>query len=113
MSASAITAASEGAGSNVWLFVPSGTMPVTCTRSPPMFCTMFVTGETVVATWTRFGSASVPPRDDEQAAPTSANAATTIDDRFIRSERPLGGRRGRIPRREREQAYRLPAIPCN
>ena len=52
MSASSITAASEGAGSNVWLFVPSGTIPVTETRSPPMFWTMFVIGETVVTTWT-------------------------------------------------------------
>src|SRR5215208_7065419 len=47
-SASAITAASEGAGSNVWLFVPSGTIPVTQTWSPPMFCTLFVIGDTVV-----------------------------------------------------------------
>ena len=29
MSADSMTAASEGAGSKVWLFVPSGTMPVT------------------------------------------------------------------------------------
>ena len=51
-SASAIARASDGAGSNVWLFVPSGTMPVTVTSSPPMFWTMFVIGDTVVTTWT-------------------------------------------------------------
>ena len=50
-SASAIACASDGAGSNVWLFVPSGTIPVTSTRSPATFWTMFVIGETVVTTW--------------------------------------------------------------
>ena len=44
MSASSITAASEGAGSNVWLFVPSGTMPTIRTCGPPTFSTMFVIG---------------------------------------------------------------------
>ncbi len=53
MSACSIRAASLGAGSNVWLFTPSGTMPVIETAGPPTFCTMFVIGETVVTTRSR------------------------------------------------------------
>ncbi len=60
-SASDSTAASDGAGSNVWLFVPSGTMPVIRIRSPPTFWTMFVIGATVVTTRSRPSSALAPP----------------------------------------------------
>ena len=49
-SASASTLASEGTGSKVCEFVPSGTMPVMATRSPPMLATMDVIGATVVTT---------------------------------------------------------------
>ncbi len=62
-SACSIRAASLGAGSKVWLFAPSGTMPVIETAGPPTFCTMFVIGETVVTTWSRPSSpagAAVP-----------------------------------------------------
>ena len=44
------SSATLGGGSKVWEFVPSGTMPVIATRSPPMFATMLVIGATVVAT---------------------------------------------------------------
>jgi len=37
-------------GSNVCEFVPSGTMPVILTRSPPMLAAMLVIGATVVPT---------------------------------------------------------------
>jgi hypothetical protein len=68
-SASATARASEGAGSNVWLFVPSGTIPVIATRSPATFSTMLVIGETVVTTWSLPSSPGVVPH------PTSAAIA--------------------------------------
>ena len=49
-SASLSRPATLGSGSNVWLLVPSGTMPWTSTRSPPMLAAIEVIGETVVAT---------------------------------------------------------------
>ncbi len=49
-SASASTLASDGTGSKVWEFVPSGTMPVMATLSPPMLATIEVIGATVVTT---------------------------------------------------------------
>ena len=49
-SASLSSPATLGSGSNVWLFVPSGTIPWTSTRSPPMLAAIEVIGETVVAT---------------------------------------------------------------
>ena len=53
------SSASLGLGSNVCEFVPSGTMPVIFTRSPPMFAAMLVIGATVVATCSR--PSSLPP----------------------------------------------------
>ena len=65
-SALAMVRAIEGAGRNVWEFTPSGTMPVTCARSPATFSTMLVIGATVVTTrraaaesWV--GNASINP----------------------------------------------------
>ena len=48
--ARAISSATEGAGSNVCEFVPSGTSAMTVTRSPPTFSMMSRRGETVVTT---------------------------------------------------------------
>src|SRR3954454_15519693 len=47
------TLATLGAGSKVWLLVPSGTMPVTSAASPTTWLTMLVIGTTVVTTWRR------------------------------------------------------------
>ncbi len=44
------TSAADGGGSKVWLFTPSGTMPVTVALSPAMFATIDVIGATVVTT---------------------------------------------------------------
>ena len=79
-----MTAASDGAGSKVWLFVPSGTMPVTATWSPATFCTMFVIGETVVTTCRRPSSAASDPPLDEHPA---TRAATQPDARASRRTR--------------------------
>ena len=94
ISASSITAASEGAGSNVWLFVPSGTIPVTETRSPPTFWTMFVIGDTVVTTWTP----SPPPFDVEHAPAHSRSGITALT---------------ATRRRDMQAAYPVLARPCN
>jgi hypothetical protein len=40
--------ASDGAGSNVWLFVPSGTTPAKLIRVPPTFRAIELIGATVV-----------------------------------------------------------------
>ena len=44
------SSATCGAGSKVWLLVPSGTMPSMSTLSPPMLAAIEVIGATVVAT---------------------------------------------------------------
>ena len=54
------SSATLGLGSNVWEFVPSGTMPVILTRSPPMFDAMLVIGATVVPTARRPSAAAEP-----------------------------------------------------
>jgi hypothetical protein len=74
MSASSITAASDGAGSNVWLFVPSGTMPTMRTCAPATFSTMFVIGDTVVTTFRRVSdarSAAGGPSSPHAASPSA------------------------------------------
>jgi hypothetical protein len=43
------SSATCGAGSNVWLFVPSGTMPSIRARSPAIDEAIDVMGDTVVA----------------------------------------------------------------
>ena len=72
-SACAISRATEGAGSNVCEFVPSGTIATTDTRSPPTFSMMFRIGDTVVTTRTVVSPSSVlspPPH-----APAARNSA--------------------------------------
>ena len=49
-SADANTDATEGAGSKVCEFAPSGTIPSKLILAPPMFSTKLVIGETVVTT---------------------------------------------------------------
>ena len=70
-SASAISLATEGAGSKVCEFTPSGTMPSSRIRVPPTFSTRLVIGETVVTTFSipssSLGSLPAPPSSDEQA----------------------------------------------
>ena len=61
-SASASTLASDGTGSNVCEFVPSGTMPVMATLSPPMLAAIDVIGATVVTTFTLPAAATVRRR---------------------------------------------------
>jgi hypothetical protein len=55
-------AATCGAGSKVWLFVPSGTMPLICTRLPPMLAAIEVMGATEVATLSRSLAPVVAPQ---------------------------------------------------
>ena len=64
-SASLSSPATLGSGSKVWLLVPSGTMPRTSTRSPPMLAAIEVMGETVVATssFSPFPSPVAEPSD--------------------------------------------------
>ena len=70
-------AATEGSGSKVWLFVPSGTMPSMRTRSPPMLAAMDVIGETVVATRSPSVEGEGPlVAADEQAESMAAQTAT-------------------------------------
>ena len=48
-----IKRATDGAGSYVWEFRPSGMMPSNLIRVPPIFSTRLVMGDTVVTTLNR------------------------------------------------------------
>jgi len=80
-SASLSRAATDGAGSKVCEFVPSGTMPRISTQSPPTREVIEVIGETVVATRMRSSpavSALESSLEPEQPVRTSAPAPTAI-----------------------------------
>jgi hypothetical protein len=74
MSALLRIAAALGGGSKVWLLVPSGTIPVTCARSPTMLEVIEVIGETVVAIRS-LPSPSPPPGAPLPAHPARTSAA--------------------------------------
>ncbi len=77
-SARSRASASDGRGSKVWEFVPSGTMPVMSARSPITAAAMEVIGATVVTTESR-AEPSAPAgssvTSSPHPAPTSARAA--------------------------------------
>ena len=84
-SALARVLASDGTGRKVWEFTPSGTMPVTCARSPATFSTILVIGATVVTTrrgaaGSRAGSASIDPSSSARAMPVPV--ARDLDEGF-------------------------------
>ena len=76
MSAVLSSSATWGAGSKVWLLVPSGTMPSTSTRSPPMLAAIEVIGATVVAT---FNAPVLSGSSEHAERATMAVSATTAD----------------------------------
>ena len=85
MSAFSIVAATCGGGSNVWLLVPSGTMPTTWARSPTMFAAMLVIGATVVTI-----TMPVPPPGDSSVEAPEPHADSS---RALPSARMARGRR--------------------
>ncbi len=68
------SSATLGLGSNVCELVPSGTIPVMSTRSPPMPAAMLVIGATVVAT-SSLPSSPLPAASAPQPAATVASEA--------------------------------------
>jgi hypothetical protein len=72
--------ATRGAGSNVWLFVPSGTMPSTSARPPATAAAMLVIGATEVATSSRpFAVPSAVPHPVMTAAAMLMIASPAAD----------------------------------
>ena len=105
-SASASTAAWLGDGSNVWLFVPSGTTPTTAVSVPAVrLATMLVIGATVVttrsgrsATTVTDSHAPVAPADDAVASPSSSPPQATTTSAPATRRASVGRIGGTLPR---------------
>ena len=109
-SASAMTPATDGAGSKVWELTPSGTTPRSRMRVPPIFSAMLTMGETVATTFSApsppaAGESESPPSDAQAAQTASANSAAEIS-----AARTIGaGADGRRPPLERLIGRRSPS----